>query len=101
MKLSNVGCRRGHCAKTTATTSYELNDKIGSNHGHGTFVAPSTGIHGWFWENKSGKPVSLKLASAGFFDWIMQNRKDKHTALKPIPLDILPSHPKVPDEALR
>jgi hypothetical protein len=68
---------------------------------HGTFVAPSTGIHGWFWENKSDKPVNLKLVSAGFYDWIMQNRKDKHTALKPMDAYALPSHPKIPDEVLK
>ena len=81
--------------------SYELDDKKGRNQSHGTFVAPSTGIHGWFWENKSDKPVTLKLVSAGFFDWITQNRKNKHTALKPIDVDTLPTHPKLPDEVIR
>ena len=81
--------------------SYELDDKTGRDQSHGTFVAPSTGIHGWFWENKSGKPVTLKLASAGFYDWITQNRKNKHTALKPIDVESLPSHPKLPDEPIR
>ena len=81
--------------------SYELDDKKGRDQSHGTFVAPSTGIHGWFWENKSDKPVTLKLTSAGFFDWVMQNRKNKHTALKPIDVDTLPRHPKLPDEAVQ
>ena len=64
-------------------------------------MAPSTGIHGWFWENKSDKTVTLKLVSAGFYDWIMQNRKDKHTALKPMDPYALPGHPKIPDEPFR
>jgi hypothetical protein len=81
--------------------SYELDDKKGRDQSHGTFVAPSTGIHGWFWENKGDKPVTLKLASAGFFDWVMQNRKNKHTALKPIDIETLPQHPKLPDEAIQ
>ncbi len=81
--------------------SYELEDKRGKAESHGTFMAPSTGIHGWFWENKSDAPVTLELAAAGFFDWVMQNRKDKHTALRPIDLSALPSHPKVPDEPMR
>ena len=81
--------------------SYELDDKKGRDQAHGTFVAPSTGIHGWFWENKSDKPVTLKLASAGFFDWVSQNRKNKHTAFKPIDVDSLPHHPAVPDEVMR
>jgi hypothetical protein len=81
--------------------SYDLDDKKGKTESHGTFVAPSTGIHGWFWENKSDKPVNLKLVSAGFYDWISQNRKDKHTALKPMDAYALPGHPKVPDEVMK
>jgi hypothetical protein len=81
--------------------SYELDDKKGRTQSSGTFVAPSTGIHGWFWENKSDKPVTLKLVSSGFFDWVSQNRKNKHTALKPIDVESLPSHPRVPDEVMR
>ena len=88
-------------AGTDYFESYELNDKTGGTEGHGTFVAPSTGIHGWFWENKSDKPVTLKVVSSGFFDWIMQNRKNKHTALKPMDLGSLPRHPAVPDEAVK
>jgi hypothetical protein len=81
--------------------SYELDDKTGKDQSHGTFLAPSTGIHGWFWENTTGKSVTLKLVSAGFYDWIMQNRKEKHTALKPMDPYALPSHPKVADEVLK
>ena len=81
--------------------SYELDDQTGKDQFHATFVAPSTGIHGWFWENKTDKDVTLKLVSAGFFDWVMQNRKDKQTALKPMDAYALPSHPKVPDEVFR
>jgi hypothetical protein len=48
--------------------SYELDDKVGKDQSHGSFIAPSTGIHGWFWENKGDKNVDLKLTVAGFFD---------------------------------
>ena len=81
--------------------SYELDDKTGRDQAHGTFVAPSTGIHGWFWENKTGKSVTLKLVAAGYFDWIMQNRKDKQVALKPMDPYAAPGHPTIPDEILR
>jgi len=81
--------------------SYDLDDKKGKTESHGTFLAPSTGIHGWFWENKSDKPITLKLVSAGFYDWISQNRKDKHTPLKPMDAYALPGHPQVPDEVLK
>jgi len=80
--------------------TYELDDKVGKNEFHGTFIAPSAGIHGWFWENKSGKEVTLKLLTAGFYDWIFQNRNDKETALKTMEPDSFPGHPKIPDEVI-
>ena len=80
--------------------TYELDNQVGKDQGHGTFVAPTSGIHGWFWENKTGKEVSLKLVSGGFYDWIFQNVKNKETALKTMDPDVIPSHPKVPDEVL-
>ncbi len=64
--------------------SYELDDKAGKDQQHGTFVAPSTGIHGWFWENTSSEPVTLKLVSAGFYNWIQESRHDKQTTLDPM-----------------
>ena len=48
--------------------SYELDDKIGKEASYGSFTAPSTGIHGWFWMNKGTKDVSFHLTTAGFFD---------------------------------
>jgi len=48
--------------------SYELDNKIGKEASYGSFTAPSTGIHGWFWQNKGTKPVQFHLNVAGFFD---------------------------------
>jgi hypothetical protein len=48
--------------------SYDLDDKIGRESYYGTFVAPSTGVHGWFWHNKTKKDVMFHLTVAGFFD---------------------------------
>jgi hypothetical protein len=48
--------------------SYELDDKVGQDHSYGSFTAPTTGIHGWFWENKGKKEVMIHLTTAGFFD---------------------------------
>ncbi len=31
----------------------------------GTLVAPFTGVHGWYWENKSNHPVSITLKTRG------------------------------------
>jgi hypothetical protein len=48
--------------------SYELDDKVGKDSSYGSFTAPSTGIHGWFWQNKGSKSVQFHLTVAGFFD---------------------------------
>ena len=48
--------------------SYELDDKAGKGESYGSFTAPSTGIHGWFWQNKGDKEVKFHLTVAGFFD---------------------------------
>ena len=48
--------------------SYELDDKIGKDAAYGSFTAPSTGIHGWFFRNKGKQDVKFHLTVAGFFD---------------------------------
>lgn len=48
--------------------SYELDDKVGKDASYGSFTAPSTGIHGWFWQNKGDKDIEFRLMVAGFFD---------------------------------
>ena len=48
--------------------SYELDDKVGKEASYGSFTAPTTGIHGWFFKNKGDKDVVFHLTTAGFFD---------------------------------
>jgi hypothetical protein len=64
--------------------SYEKDDAVGGTQSHGTFTAPSTGIQGWFWDNESGSPVTVKLVTAGFYDYILQNKDDVKTKLQPV-----------------
>lgn len=33
----------------------------------GSYHAPFAGIHGWFWENRSGRTLTVKLYTAGFY----------------------------------
>ena len=48
--------------------SYELDDKVGKDESYGSFTAPTTGIHGWFWENKGKQDVKFHVTTAGFYD---------------------------------
>jgi hypothetical protein len=34
----------------------------------GIFVAPFEGTHGWFWRNRSNKPVTVKVKVSGFYE---------------------------------
>jgi len=47
--------------------SYAKDDKVGVQQGHGSFTAPFSGIHGWYWENAGTTPVTIQLTSAGFY----------------------------------
>jgi hypothetical protein len=78
--------------------SYDTQDVEGNREAHGTLIAPTTGIHGWYWENASAETVSIKLVSSGFYDWIFHSRDDEKAKLKPTDAYSLPSHPALPDE---
>jgi hypothetical protein len=62
--------------------SYELDDKTGKNRSSGSFTAPTTGIHGWFWQNKGSKQVDIHLATAGFYDSAKMYSGDDKTDLE-------------------
>lgn len=48
--------------------SYLLDNKLGRDQFYGSFIAPTTGVHGWFWQNKTKKDVRMHLSVSGFFD---------------------------------
>jgi hypothetical protein len=45
-------------------TSYDI--EANQRQGAGTFVAPFTGTHGWFWKNRGQQPVTVTLTITGF-----------------------------------
>ena len=42
--------------------------------GAGTYTAPFSGIHGWFWENRGMTSVTVELSAAGFFTQVSEFR---------------------------
>ena len=48
--------------------SYLLDNKIGKRESYGSFTAPTSGVHGWFWQNKTKDDVRMHLSVSGFFD---------------------------------
>ena len=52
-------------------------EKVDSSPGaSGTLTAPFSGIHGWYWENRTGSPVSVTLKSSGFYTLSHEFRED-------------------------
>lgn len=40
----------------------------------GSYTAPFAGLHGWFWQNRSGQPVVVQLEARGFFESAVELR---------------------------
>ena len=38
----------------------------------GALIAPFTGVHGWYWKNKTDAPVTLVLQASGFYTGIFK-----------------------------
>jgi hypothetical protein len=42
-------------------------EEQGVSESRGSLIAPFTGVHGWYWKNKSTEPVTLTLQASGFY----------------------------------
>jgi hypothetical protein len=40
--------------------------------GHGAFIAPFDGTHGWYWRNRDTQAVTIKVQTAGFYEKLFQ-----------------------------
>ena len=58
-------------------------DKAKSPAAHGSYTAPFSGIHGWFWENPNPKLVTITLTTAGFYS-SAQEFRDNDSSFHPI-----------------
>ena len=45
--------------------SYEIVEQATA--GHGSFAAPFTGQHGWYWHNLGNEPVTIVLETSGYY----------------------------------
>lgn len=63
-----------HSAPDGAPPGYaESFDAQENDAAHGSYIAPFTGVHGWYWENPSAEDVAITLDTAGFY-------RDAHVA---------------------
>lgn len=51
-------------APSSAAQSYEKTTRRAAD---GSFAAPFSGIHGWYWENPGGETITVKVTTAGFY----------------------------------
>jgi hypothetical protein len=49
---------------------------------HGNYVAPFAGIHGWYWENRTDRDVTLKLTTAGHYTESLEFRRKQDVKRK-------------------
>ena len=47
-------------------TSYWLDNQ--KTEAHGRFIAPFSGVHGWYWKNKGAVPVTITVTVSGYFE---------------------------------
>ena len=64
-----------------ATTSF---DKETRRKADGSFTAPFSGIHGWYWENPGGEAVTVKLTTAGFYTKAHEFHHDRTRYLREV-----------------
>jgi hypothetical protein len=50
--------------------------------GHGNYVAPFAGIHGWYWENRTDQPVTVRIVSAGHYSESLEFRRKQDVKRK-------------------
>ena len=61
----------------SSSTSAQSFDSRPRRQADGSFVAPFTGIHGWFWENLGGDMITVRVTTAGFYTSAHQFRFDR------------------------
>ena len=64
--------------KPVVSDSYEKGEGVQKR---GGYTAPYDGIHGWYWENGTDKPVKITLRASGFFTeaWLFMPKTPPQT----------------------
>ncbi len=64
-----------HSAPDGASPGYaESFDAKETNLANGSYIAPFSGTHGWYWENLGSGYVTIRLTTAGFYSEAHQTR---------------------------
>jgi hypothetical protein len=52
-------------------------DKQDRQQSAGSYTAPFSGIHGWYWENPGGETIRIRLTTSGFYTSAVEIRSDR------------------------
>jgi hypothetical protein len=50
---------------------------------HGSLTAPVDGIHGWYFRNRSAKPIKIRLKLSGFYHLVPAGREGNLPGIEP------------------
>lgn len=60
-----------------SSTSAQSFDARPRRQADGSFEAPFSGIHGWYWENPGGETITVRVTTAGYYTSAHQFRFDR------------------------
>lgn len=64
-----------------SVADYEKGSGAGAN---GSLVAPLDGIHGWYFRNRSGQPVTVRLTLSGFYQLVGNGQEGNLAGIQPV-----------------
>ena len=72
----------GHTIEAGKAMTVDFYRKATGTSDNGVLTAPFDGVHGWFFQNQSVKPVTVKLRISGFFDLIPAGKEGNEAGLR-------------------
>jgi hypothetical protein len=82
------------------TPEAETYDKQQRQQASGSLTAPFTGIHGWYWENPGGSPITIRVTSSGYYASSVEIHSDHTRRVHMLrPANALPLAPDPPATA--
>ena len=78
----------GHTTVAGKTMTVADYRKATGGRDNGVLVAPFDGVHGWYFQNQSLQPVTVKLHLAGFYDLIPDGEAGNEAGLHARPVTI-------------
>ena len=75
----------GHTVAAEATGAVKVADyeKGSGAQAHGSLVAPIDGIHGWYFRNRSDKPIKIRVTLSGFYQLVPAGEEGNLARIEP------------------